>query len=78
MTLREEFEKEHNWVDKKEQPMFMSVKYIHWLEAKVKQLQNVSSNSDYAKCRKDIIKLLTSGGEIDEQEIDEVLKKHFA
>jgi len=55
MTLREQFEKEYNWVDKKEQPMFMSVKYIHWLEAKIKQLQNTSSNSDYVKSCDDCI-----------------------
>lgn len=39
MTLREQFKKEHKWIDSKEQPMFMSVKYVHWLEAKIKQLQ---------------------------------------
>jgi hypothetical protein len=51
MTLRKQFEKEMDWVNKYEQPMFLSIKYIHWLESKVKQqLQNKSSNSNYPKC----------------------------
>lgn len=49
--LKEEFEKEFNWIDKKEHPMFISVKYVHWLEDKIKQLQNTLSNNDYIKCR---------------------------
>ena len=48
MTLREEFEKEFNWVDKREQPMFLSIKYINWLECKIK---NITSNRDCAKCK---------------------------
>ena len=40
------------------------------------ELQNTPSNSDYAKCREDILILLTSGGEIEQERIDAILKKH--
>ena len=44
----------------------------------IKHLLERSDNNDYAKCREDILMLLTSGGEIEREQIDTILKKHFA
>ena len=49
-----------------------------WVKTELKKLKNTSSNSDYAKCGEDILMLLTSGGEIERERIDAILKKHFA
>lgn len=76
MTLREQFGKEYNWVEKKEQPMFMSVKYIHWLEAKIEQLQNTSSNSDYAKLAKWVHDCVSFGGSV--EQVEDYFRKNFA
>ena len=81
MDLREQFHKEYHDKNKNYVPEERGVElsrfywreYARWLETK---LQNTSSNSDYAKCREDILILLTSGGEIERERIDAILKKH--
>lgn len=37
--LREIFEKENKHISEKEFPMFLSVKYIHWLENKIIKME---------------------------------------
>jgi hypothetical protein len=40
MTLREQFEKEHKNIPKREFPMFLSIKYIQWLEKRINKMKN--------------------------------------
>ena len=54
MILRQQFEKEcEGWkaIANKSVIANYTNEYVHWLEYKVEQLQNTSSNSDYAKCK---------------------------
>lgn len=64
MNAREEFEKEYNWIDKREQPMFMSVKYIQWLEKKVNEFE-AEKDSLYKEAEHNAILLLSANQEID-------------
>ena len=50
-------------------------RYYHWLELK---LQNTSSNSDYAKCRKEIMEYFDAHLTWKDCEVEGILKKHFA
>ena len=83
MTLREQYKKETGYsavIEYSSTKIFNGLctqSYVHWIETKLEQLQNTSSNSDYAKC-KDCGAPMNEGEAKTFTVCDDCWEKHFA